>query len=174
VAYPSKHLRYEALLKRFIRRFIANSSLCVLLLGMSATRVHNATFQASRNKQQRLPIIFRLLAQGSVLMVVMAYGWWGMWNVGSDSLASDSNTLTAMEGPIYVAGCPVGDPLEEGSTRGGIDGSRDCSEEGFYHQMSSRQPGVRLGGQAHGAERHSDDRVLPRTSENQPSTSLGE
>jgi len=174
VASPSKRLGNEALLKRFIRRFIANSSLCVPLLGMSATRVHNASFKASRNKQQRLPIVFRLLAQGSVLMVVMAYGWWGLWNVGSDSLASDSNTLTAMGDPMYVAGCPVPDPLEEGSTRGGIDGSRDCTEEGSYHQISSRQPGVRLGGQAHGAERHSDDRVLPRTSESQPSTSLDE
>ena len=142
--------------------------------GMSATRVHNASFKASRNKQQRLPIVFRLLAQDSVLIVVMAYRWWGLWNVGSDSLGSDSNTLTAMGDPMYVAGCPVPDPLEEGSTRGGIDGSRDCTEEGSYHQISSRQPGVRLGGQAQGAERHSDDRVLPRTSESQPSTSLGE
>src|SRR5215203_3823076 len=86
---------------------------------MSATRVHNASFKASRNKQQRLPIVFRLLAQGSVLMVVMAYGWWGLWNVGSDSLASDSNTLTAMGDPMYVAGCPVPDRLEEGLTGAG-------------------------------------------------------
>jgi hypothetical protein len=132
---------------------------------MSATPLNNGSSQASHNKQQRLPIVLRLLAQGSVLMVVMAFGWWGMWNVGSDSLASESNTLKAMGDPIYVAGCPVPGPLEKSSARGGVGKGRGCSHEGSSHPITSRQPGVGLGGQVHGAKRQSEDNVPSRTSE---------
>jgi hypothetical protein len=58
--------------------------------------------------------------QGSIVMVIMALGWWRMWNLGSDSLASHSDSLTAHPDPIYVAGCAVSDPLEKSSTRGGV------------------------------------------------------
>src|SRR5829696_2151452 len=114
---------------------------------MSATQLNNGSFQASHNNQQRLPIVFRLLAEGSVLLVVMASGWWGMTTLGSDSLQE-------IREPIYVAGCPLADTtLEKGSAGGG------CSREGVSHPITSCQPGVELGGQAHGAERHRDDRV---------------
>jgi len=97
-----------------------------------------------------------------------------MWNVGSDSLASQSDYLTAQPETIYVAGCPVPAPLEKGSARGGVGESRGCSEEGSTHPITSRQPGVGLGGRGHGAERQSDDRVPPRTSQNSTSTHSGE
>jgi len=75
--------------------------------------------------------------------------------------------------PIYVAGCPVLDPLQKSSTRGRRVGEGGgCSHEGSTHPMTSRQPGVGLGRQAHGAERQRDDRVLPRTSENYPSEAV--
>jgi len=80
-----------------------------------------------------------------------------------------SDSLQAMRHPIYVAGCPGADTtLEKGSGGGG------CSKEGASHPISSRQPGVRLVEHVPGAERHSDDRVPPRTSENSPSTHFGE
>jgi hypothetical protein len=79
-----------------------------------------------------------------------------------------SYSLQAMRYPIYVAGCPLADTLEKGSGGGG------CSKEGVSHPISSRQPGVRLGEQAYGAEGHRDDRLPPRTSENAPSRHSGE
>jgi hypothetical protein len=162
------------LVKRFIRRFIANSSLCVPLIAMSATRLYNGSFQASHNKQQRLHIVARLLAQGLVVVLVVAVGWWVMWNVGSDSLASQSDSLTAERYPIYVGGCPVGDPLKKSSTRGGVGDGRGCSKAGSTHPITSRQPGLGLGGRGHGAERHREGKAPPRTSENSPCTHSGE
>ena len=96
-----------------------------------------------------------------------------MWNVGSDSLASQSDYLTAQPETIYVAGCPVPAPLEKGSARGGVGESRGCSEEGSTHPITSRQPGDSLDGHAHGAQRQSEDKAPPRTSENTPSTHSG-
>jgi hypothetical protein len=111
---------------------------------MSATPLNNGSFQASHNKQQQLSIVARLLAQGTVLMLVMALGWWGMWNVGSDALASESNTFTAMGAREELGGRGVGK-------------GKGCSHEGSSHPITSRQPGVGLGGQVHGAERQRDD-----------------
>jgi hypothetical protein len=91
--------------------------------------------------------------QGSVVVLVMALGGWGMWNLGSDSLASQSDSLTARPDPIYVAGCPVPDPLEKDSARGGVGEDRGCSEEGSSHPIISRRPGGGLEGHAHGAGR---------------------
>ena len=145
--------------------------MCSPALGMSATRLNNGSFQASHDKQQRLHTVARLLAQGLVVVLVVAFGWWGMANVGSDSLASQSDSLTVARYPIYVAGCPVPGPLEKSSTRGGgVGEGRGCSQEGSTHPLSSRQPGVGVGRQAHGAERHRGDRVPPRTSQNSPSS----
>jgi len=87
-----------------------------------------------------------------------------MWDVGSDALASQSDSLTAQRYPIYVAGCPVSDPLGKISTRGGVGKDEDCSKEGSSHPITSRQPEGGLDGHAHGAERQSEDSVPPRTS----------
>ena len=118
--------------------------------------------------------VVRLLAQGSVVVLVIAFGWWGMWKVGSDTLSSQRDSLTAERSTIYVAGCPVPDPLKKSSARGGFGESRGCTEEGSSHPITSRQPGVGLGGRGHGAERQKEDRVPPRTSENSPSMMLDE
>jgi hypothetical protein len=109
------------------------------------------------------------------MVLVMALGWWGMVTLGNSTLAAQSDSLTAaQQDPIYVAGCAVLDPLEKSLARGGVGEGRGCSHEGSTHPIISRQPGVGLGGQAHGAERQRDDRVPPRTSENAPSRHLGE
>jgi hypothetical protein len=165
----------KPLVERIILRFIADSSLCVPLLGVSSTtQLANGCYQASHHKAQRLHLVVRLLVQGSVVVVVMAIGGWGMANLGNSTIASQSDSLTAQPDPIYVAGCPVPAPLEKDSAVGGVDKGRGCTEEGTSHPITSRQPGARLGGQAHGAERQSDDRVPPRTSQNSPSTHSGE
>jgi hypothetical protein len=142
-------------------RFIADSSPCVPLLGVSSTPLDNASLQeASRLKERRVNIVVRLLAESFAVVVLMAFGWWGMMTLGSYS-------LQPMSDPIYAAGCPLADTtLQKHSAGGG------CSQEGSTHPISSRQPGVRVSGQAYGAERHSDDRVSPRTSENSPSARL--
>ena len=79
------------------------------LLGVSATRLDNASLQeASYLKERRVKIVLRLLADSLVVVVLMAFGWWGMTSLGSDS-------LQPMSEPIYVAGCPQADTLEKGS-----------------------------------------------------------
>jgi hypothetical protein len=115
--------------------------------------------------------VVRLLAEGGVVLV-MALGWWGMITLSSHSLASESDSLAEMVDLIYVAGCPVADTLEKSTA--GVGAGKGCSKEGSSHPISSRQPGVGLGGPAHGAERQRDGRVPPRTSENDLSTHSGE
>ena len=154
-------------------RFIADSSPCVCLLGVSSTPLDNASLQeASYLKERRVNIVVRLLAESLVVVLVVVFGWWGMWGLGSYTLLSQTQPE-----PIYVAGCPVADPLQKSSTwRGGIGQGRGCSKEGSTHPMTSRQPGVRLVEHGHGAERQRDYmwRVPPRTSENSSSTHSGE
>jgi hypothetical protein len=100
----------------------------------------------------------------------MTLGGWGMWNLGSDSLASQSDSLTAHPDPIYVVGCPVPDPLQKSSTRGGVGKGRGCTEEGSSHPITSRRPGGGLGGHLHAAEMQREDKLPRRTSEALPST----
>jgi hypothetical protein len=109
-----------------------------------------------------------------VVVALIAIGWWGMWKVGSDSLASQRDSLMAERYPIYVAGCPVPASLEKNSARGGFGKGRGCTEEGSSHPISSRQPGVGLHAHARLAQRQSEDKALPRTSENSTSTHSGE
>ena len=162
------------LVARIIRLFIADSSLYVHLVGVSSAQLDNGYYQASHYNQRRLHLVLRLLVQGSIVMVVMALCWWGMWNLGSDSLSSQSDSLTAHPNPIYVAGCAVPDPLEMSSTRGGVGKGRGCTEEGSSHPITSRRSGGGLGGHLHAAERQREDKLPRRTSETLPSTHSGE
>src|ERR687896_827564 len=90
----------------------------VPLLGVNSTHLETSSCQANHHKGQRLPIVLRLLAEGSVVVLVLALGWWGMATLGSSTLASHSETLAAMEPPIYVAGCPVVDALQQSAVKG--------------------------------------------------------
>jgi hypothetical protein len=109
--------------------FIAHSSPCVSLLGVSATRRHEASLlEASSRKERRPKIVVRLLAEGLVVVLLMALGWWGITTLGSDS-------LRATRQPLYVAGCPLADTLEKRSAGG-------CSKEGGTHPISTRKPGA--------------------------------
>jgi len=135
---------HKPLIERVIRKFIANSSPYVPLLSVSSTtRLDNESLQASHHNQQRLPIAVRLLAQGSIVVLVVAFGWWRMWNLGIYTLASQSDSLIAERDPIYVAGCPVSDPLEKSSTRGSVGEGKGCPREGFSPQSppASREVG---------------------------------
>ena len=134
---------------------------------VSSTRLDNASLQeASYLKERRVKIVVRLLAESLVVVVLMAFGWWGMTSLGSDS-------LQPMSEPIYVAGCPLANTLEKGS--GGVG----CSKEGVSHPISSRRPGAGLEGHgldahAHAAERQTEDKLSPPTSENMSSRHSGE
>ena len=91
------------------------------------------------------------------MVLVVAFGWWAVADLGS-------STLTAEPEPIYVAGCPMPDPLEKDSARGGFGKGRGCSEEGSSHPITSRRPGAGLGEHGHGAERQRGDKLPSRTS----------
>jgi hypothetical protein len=105
---------------------------------VSATQLDNSSFQATNHKEHRNHIVARLLAEGSVVVVLMALGWWGMASLGSYALVSQSDSLTAQRDLIYVAGCPVPDPLEQSSARGDVGKGRGCSKEGSSHPITSR------------------------------------
>jgi hypothetical protein len=116
---------------------------------MDHERPHDdAHFRVSPREGQRpRRIVLRLLAEGSVVVAMLASGWWGMSLVGAHALASESDPA-----PIYVAGCPVGDTSEKDSAGGG------CSKEGASHPISSRQPEGGLASEhAHGDERPRED-----------------
>jgi hypothetical protein len=133
-----------------IRCFIRDSSPCVPLVGVNSTRLDNASLKASYFKERRVNIVVRLLAESLVVVVLMAFGWWGVTTLGSDS-------LQAMREPIYVAGCPLADTtLEKGSVGGG------CSKEGVSHPITTRQPGGGLVEHAHGAERKREHKAPSR------------
>jgi hypothetical protein len=138
-----------------IQWFIRDSSSCVPLLSVRATRLDNASLQASHLKERRLHTVVRLLAGDGGVVLVMALGWWGMMALGSHSLASESDSLAERGDPIYVAGCPVADRLKKSTA--GVDVGKGCSKEGSSHPITSRQPGVGLGGRGHGAESQRDD-----------------
>jgi hypothetical protein len=109
---------------------------------VSSARLDYASPQANDHQGQRKRIVFSLLAQGWVVVLLLAFGWWGITTLGSDS-------LRAMRAPIYVAGCPLSNALEK-SQRGGVG----CSREGASHPITSRQPGAGLASEhAHGAEK---------------------
>ena len=126
---------------------------------MSSTHLDNSSFQANNHKEHRNHIALKLLAEGSVVVLAMALGW-GMWNLGSYTLLSQTQPE-----PIYVAGYPVPDPLEKDSARrGGFGKGRGCSKEGASHPVTSRRPGAGLGEHGHGAERQRGDKLPSRTS----------
>jgi hypothetical protein len=75
--------------------------------------------------------VARLLAQGLVVVLVVAAGWWVMWNLGSDSLASQREALTVELEPIYMAECPVPtSSLQKSSARGGFGKGRAALRKG--------------------------------------------
>src|SRR3712207_4204631 len=108
---------------------------------MSSTHLDDPSFQATLHKGHRNHIALKLLAEGSVVVLIMALGWWGMVTLGSYTHASQ----TQLDPIIYVGGCPVSEPLQKSATRrGGVGQGRGCSKEGSTHPISSRQPGVRV------------------------------
>jgi hypothetical protein len=98
-------------LPKIHRGFIAMCS----LLGVSSTPLDNASLQeASYLKERRgVNIVVKLLAESLVVVLLMAFGWWGMTTLGSDS-------LQPMRYPLYVAGCPLSDTLEKRSAGGAV------------------------------------------------------
>ena len=113
---------------------------------MDHERSHDdAPFRASpREGQRSRRIVLRLLAESSVVVAMLASGWWGMSILGSHALASESSAPA----PVYVAGCPVDDTPQKGSAGGG------CAKEGASHPITSRQPGAGIASEhAHGAEK---------------------
>src|SRR3712207_2928489 len=115
---------------------------------MSSTHLYNSSLKSPHHNQQRLPIVVKLSAQGAVVVLVITLGWWGIWNVGSSTLALQSESLAAHQDPIYVAGCPVPDPLQKSSRRGGVEEGRGCSEDLSHLINTSRQPRGGLEGHA--------------------------
>ena len=87
---------------------------------MSSTQLDNANIQATNHNEHRNHIALKLLAEGSAVVLIMALGWWGMWNLGSHTIVSQTQPE-----PIYVAGCPVSEPLQKSPTQGGLARAED-------------------------------------------------
>jgi hypothetical protein len=121
---------------------------------VSDTRLNNGYYQASCHHEPGLHVVLRLLAQGFVLVVLLASGGWGVRTLGSHTLASEGDFPALRADTVYVGGCPVEDTLDKSSAQGeaGKKGG-GCSEEGIPHPISSRQPGAGIGEHAHRSER---------------------
>jgi hypothetical protein len=146
-------------------------------VGVNSAHLDNSRLQAPHHNQQRLSIVVRLSAQGLVVVLVLALGWWGMTTLGSSTLALHSEPLTAHQEPIYVAGCPVPDPLQKSSRLGGgVEEGKGCSEEDLSDLINtSRRPGGGLEGYALPTQRQRQDKLSPPTSsENISSRHSGE
>ena len=157
--------------------FIAGSSPCVSLPGMSAPRLEEVSSKVSHHQGRPKRIVLSLSAQGSISVLFLAFGWWGIRTLGSHSLASQTDSLREMGEPVYVAGCPVAASTPETSSAGGGVGKKNdggCSEEGLYHSVTSRRPGAGPSGHAYGAEARGGAFSSERISENKPSTPLCE
>ena len=157
--------------------FIAGSSPCVSLPGMSAPRLDEVSSKVSHHQGRPKRIVLSLSAQGSILVLFLAFGWWGIMTLGSHSLTSQTDSLRAMGESVYVAGCPVAASTPETSSAGGGVGKKKdggWSEEDLYHSVTSRRPGAGPSGHAYGAEARGGALSSERTSENNPSTHSGE
>jgi hypothetical protein len=81
------------------------SSLCVALLGVSSTHLETNSLQATHHNQQRNHCVVRLLAESSVVvLIIIAFGWCGMWSVGSDTLSSQSERRSTLVGVRILLG----------------------------------------------------------------------
>jgi hypothetical protein len=84
----------------FHRRIIGSCCHCVV----DHVRSDEANFLAHLRERRRARIVGSLLAQGAVLVAVLASGWWGVSALGAHAVASEASRR-----PVYVAGCPVGE-----------------------------------------------------------------
>ena len=112
----------------------------------SARLQENGRFRGRHLKEQRDHIVSRLLVQGSALVLVLIFGWWGIVVLGSHTLALETNSLTVERYPTYVVGCPVPEKPEKGSAQVGVSRGKDCSAKArpHTHTTTSRQPGAGL------------------------------
>ncbi len=132
--------------------FIADSSPCAFLVGMSSVLLQNGSFQ------RRNHIVGRLLVQGFVLALVLGLWWQGLVAVGSHAVASETNaSLAAGRYPPEGVECPVPRAPEKGSAQeAGVVGlrknGRDCTAKVWPHTTTSREPGAGLAERAHREE----------------------
>ena len=138
---------HRDLSERISTRFTRYSSPRVVLLCTWTMRTPTTTTsseQAHARGNDPAVSLLRLVAEGAVVVALLASGWWGMSILGAHALASESSAPAS----VYVAGCPVGDIPQKGSAGGG------CSKEGVAHPITSRQPGAGLASEhAHGTEK---------------------
>jgi hypothetical protein len=125
---------------------------------MPSVRLQNDTFQRRHLKEPRNHIVVRLLVQCFVLALVLGLGWQGVVVVGSQTLASETNSsLTAGRYPTDGVECPVPRAPEKGSAQeagiaGVINKGGHCSAKVWPHTTTSRQPGAGLAERAHRRE----------------------
>jgi hypothetical protein len=118
----------------------------------SARLQENGRFRGRHLKEQRDHIVSRLLVQGSLLALVLMFGWWGIVLLGSHTLALEleTNSPTAGRYPTYVVECPVPETLKKGSAQADVGKKgKDCSAKAWPHTTTSRQPGAGPAEQAH-------------------------
>jgi hypothetical protein len=122
---------------------------------MCAPPRDNLDFQASHQKHQRKRVVFGILAEGSVLVLVITLGLWWIAHVGSDTPASQSEARAALADPIYGTGCPLAPTtLQKGSAQGVVVKKEEaCARGDESHPMTSRRPGGGPAQRGHGAER---------------------
>ena len=76
---------------------------------MLHTRSDDTDFLVGHRQRRRARILASLLAQGVVLVALLASVWWGVYALGAHTLASEEgHSAEAWLRPVYMGGCPVG------------------------------------------------------------------
>jgi hypothetical protein len=98
------------------------------------------------SEQPHRLVVLRLSLEGSVLVVVVALLLWGILTIGSQGVAAERHSLSALTVP---APSTAGSAAPQASRKGGATGDgSECVEDqrcppakGWSHMSTSRQPG---------------------------------
>ena len=99
------------------------------------------------SEQPHRLVVLRLSLEGSVLVVVVALLLWGILTIGSQGVAAERHSLSALTVPspstagsaapqASLKGAPTGDGSEEY-----VEDQRCPPAKGWPHMSTSRQPG---------------------------------
>jgi hypothetical protein len=99
--------------------------------------------------EKRHRIVVRLLLEGLVLALVLAFGLWGIVIFGSQTEASETHSRMAQTAARYVVVCPTPDTSEKGAAPATAGDGADCAPKVRLHTSTSRQPGAGAAEQAH-------------------------
>jgi hypothetical protein len=94
-------------------------------------------------------VVVRLVLEGLVLALVLAFWLWGTLTLGSRTVASETHSPMVQTDLTDVVVCPAPDTSEKAATPTAAGEDADCPPKVRPHTTTSRQPGAGLARQEH-------------------------